>query len=74
MKKAVDGIKKAASESISRVGMISRETGSIADEVSAFILAPSRKNFLSATLSMSNSLVQNLSRPFLIGRKEGRGE
>jgi hypothetical protein len=64
----------------------SRETGSIAEEVSTFIFSPSKenflsltvrldksfKNFLSATLGMSNSLIQNISKPLLKGGKEGK--
>ncbi len=65
---------------------LSRETGSIAEEVSTFIFSPSKKNFLSltakldksfknflgATLSMSSSLIQNISKPMLRGGKEGK--
>lgn len=64
----------------------SRGTGSIAEEVATFIFSPSKenflsltaqldksfKNFLSATLGMSNSLIQNISKPLLKGEKEGK--
>jgi hypothetical protein len=64
----------------------SREAGSMAGEISTFIFSPSRenflsltakldksfKNFLSAMLSMSSSLIQNISKPLLRGGKEGK--
>ena len=78
--------RELAEKTTSVIVDFSRETGSIAEEVSTFIFSPSKKNFLSltakldksfknfleATLSISSSLIQNISKPLLRGGKEGK--